>query len=233
MNRMARIGLPLFAGGAALAIGLYASGVQTSAPAEAAVGVAIPAPARGAAESGNRAVAVLAGGCFWGVEGVFEHVDGVVSVEAGYAGGRSGDANYEAVSAGRTAHAEAVRITYDPRRVSYAQLLHIFFSVAHDPTQLNRQGPDQGRQYRTAIFPQNGQQRAAAAAYIQQLGASGRFRSRIATTLEGGGFWAAEAYHQNFMRRNPRHGYIVMHDAPKLRDLRATFPRLYSGRPAA
>jgi peptide-methionine (S)-S-oxide reductase len=231
MRRMSRIALPLLGGAAALAVGLYAAGVQTSAPAQAAA-VVIPAPATAAAEAGNRAVAIFAAGCFWGIEGVFEHVTGVVSVEAGYAGGSHAEANYEAVGSGRTGHAEAVRITYDPRRVSYAQLLHVLFSVAHDPTQLNRQGPDHGRQYRSAIFPQSAQQRNAAAAYIRQLGASGRFRARIVTSLENGGFWPAEAYHQNFMRRNPRHGYIVVHDAPKLRDLRATFPRLYTDRAA-
>jgi peptide-methionine (S)-S-oxide reductase len=226
-----KIGLPL-AAGAALAIGLYAFGVQPSAPAEAAA-VTIPAPAADANESGSSAVAVLAGGCFWGVEGVFEHVAGVRKVEAGYAGGSAGDANYEAVGGGRTGHAEAVRIEYDPRVVSYGRLLQIYFSVAHDPTQLNRQGPDTGRQYRSAIFPQNDDQRRVAAAYIEQLGQARRFRSRIVTSLEGGDFHAAEDYHQDFMRRNPRHGYIVMHDAPKLRDLRATFPNLVTSRPSA
>jgi peptide-methionine (S)-S-oxide reductase len=228
---MAKFAIPLLAGGAALAVGIYGAGVQTAAPAAAAAAaVTIPAPTRNAAESGTRAVAVLAGGCFWGVEGVYEHVEGVISVEAGYAGGTRGDASYDRVSAGRTDHAEAVRITYDPRRISYGQLLHIFFSVVHDPTQLNRQGPDHGRHYRSAIFPQNPQQREAASAYIAQLRAARRFGGNIVTTLEGGGFWPAEAYHQNFMRRNPQHGYIVMHDAPKLRDLRATFPRLYTAR---
>jgi peptide-methionine (S)-S-oxide reductase len=233
MRRAAKLAFPLLAGGAALAAGLYGAGVQTSAPVAAAASIAIPAPARDAGESGSRAVAVLAGGCFWGVEGVYEHVEGVISVEAGYAGGTRADATYEQVSRGRTDHAEAVRITYDPRRISYGQLLHIFFSVAHDPTQLNRQGPDVGRHYRSAIFPQNAQQRQAASAYIAQLGASRSFRGSIVTRLESGGFWPAEAYHQNFMRRNPTHGYIVMHDAPKLRDLRASFPRLFSSRPAA
>jgi peptide-methionine (S)-S-oxide reductase len=220
------------AGAAALAIGLTAFGLQPSpAPAEAAV--AIPAPATDAREPGAQAVAVLAGGCFWGVEGVFEHVAGVRSVSAGYAGGARGEASYDAVSAGRTNHAEAVRIVYDPRRVSYGTLLRIFFSVAHDPTQLDRQGPDRGRQYRSAIFPQNAEQRRVAAAYVQQLGQAHRFLRPIVTRLEGGGFFPAEAYHQDFMRRNPRHPYIVAHDAPKLRDLRATFPALYSSAPAA
>lgn len=225
----------LLAGGAALAIPFIASTVDRAAPesAIAAAAVAIPPPTGNAAEPGSRAVAVFAAGCFWGVEGVFEHVAGVVRVEAGYAGGRASDANYDAVSAGRTQHAEAVRITYDPRRISYAQLLHILFAVAHDPTQLNRQGPDHGRQYRSAIFPQTARQRAAATAYIGQLRRAGSFRAPIVTTLESGGFWSAEPYHQDFMRRNPRHAYIVAHDAPKLRHLRSAFPLLYTGRPAA
>jgi peptide-methionine (S)-S-oxide reductase len=214
-------------------IGLAAlTGVQPgAAPAHAAV--AIPAPAVDASERGGSAVAVLAGGCFWGVEGVFEHVAGVRSVASGYAGGGAGDARYDAVSAGRTAHAEAVRIVYDPRVISYGRLLQIYFSVAHDPTQLNRQGPDHGRQYRSAIFPQNAEQRRVASAYIQQLTQARRFGSRIVTSLEGGGFFPAEAYHQDFMRKNPRHPYIVAHDEPKLRDLRTTFPRLFSARPSA
>jgi peptide-methionine (S)-S-oxide reductase len=228
-----KIILSALAASAALAVGLYASGVQVSTPAEAAAAVSIPAPAADIKEAGGQAVAVFAGGCFWGVEGVFEHVAGVKKVEAGYAGGGGGDANYDAVSGGRTKHAEAVRIVYDPAKVSYGKLLHIFFSVAHDPTQLNRQGPDRGPQYRSAIFPQSAQQRQAATAYIDQLGRSGRFRSKVVTTMEQGRFHAAEAYHQDFMRRNPRHGYIVAHDAPKLQSLRTTFPRLYSGKPSA
>jgi peptide-methionine (S)-S-oxide reductase len=229
MNSKMKIALSAFAASAALVAGLYAAGVQSSAPAAAATTTVIPAPA----EPGGEAVAVFAGGCFWGVEGVFEHVAGVKKVESGYAGGGRGDANYDAVSGGRTRHAEVVRIVYDPRKVSYGRLLHVFFSVAHDPTQLNRQGPDTGPQYRSAIFPQSGEQRQAASAYIDQLGRSGKFKSRIVTKLEQGAFHPAEAYHQDFMRRNPRHGYIVAHDAPKLRALRATFPRLYSARPAA
>ncbi|HEY0116010.1 MAG TPA: peptide-methionine (S)-S-oxide reductase MsrA [Allosphingosinicella sp.] len=226
-----KIGLSTAAGGAALAVMLYASGLQPAAQAQAAV--TIPAPAADANERGTSAVAVFAGGCFWGIEGVFEHVAGVRSVASGYAGGAAGDARYDSVSAGRTNHAEAVRIVYDPRAVSYGRLLQIFFSVAHDPTQLNRQGPDSGRQYRSAIFPQNAEQRRVASAYIAQLTQARRFRSRIVTALEGGGFFPAEAYHQDFMRRNPRHPYIVAHDAPKVRDLRATFPRLVSNRPSA
>lgn len=215
---------------AAIALLLAASMLRPAAEAEAAV--IIPAPAADANERGQSAVAILAGGCFWGVEGVFEHVRGVRSVQAGYAGGRAADANYQAIGGGRTNHAEAVRIVYDPSVISYGRLLQIFFSVVHDPTQLNRQGPDRGPQYRSAIFPQNREQRRVAAAYLAQLGQSGRFATPIVTRIESGGFWPAEAYHQDFMRRNPRHSYIVAHDAPKLRDLRETFPRLYAERPA-
>lgn len=227
-----KIGLSATALTAVMAVGFYASGVPAPEPAAAAA-VPIPAPSGSTSEAGDRAVAVFAGGCFWGVEGVFEHVAGVKQVEAGYAGGGADDADYDTVSSGRTRHAEAVRVTYDPRQISYAQLLHIFFSVAHDPTQLNRQGPDHGPQYRSAIYPQSDVQRQAATAYIAELGRSGRFRSRIVTALETGTFYPAEPYHQDFMRRNPTHGYIVAHDAPKLRDLRATFPRLFTDRPAA
>ena len=216
---------------AAIGVGLYAAGLQPMRPADAAV--AIPAPANDVTARGSSATAVLAGGCFWGIEGVFENVAGVRSVTAGYAGGSADAATYDSVSGGRSGHAEAVRIVYDPRTVSYGTLLRIFFSVAHDPTQLNRQGPDHGPQYRSAIFPQNAEQRRVAAAYIQQLRAARRFQRPIVTAIESGGFFPAEAYHQDFMRRNPRHPYIVANDAPKLRDLRATFPRLLAARPSA
>ena len=228
---MQRLILSAMMASAAVVALLFASGVQNSLPAHAAV--VIPAPASDVQARGNSATAVLAGGCFWGVEGVFEHVAGVRSVTAGYAGGRAGDADYASESGGRTGHAEAVRIVYDPRVVSYGRLLHIFFSVAHDPTQLNRQGPDHGPQYRSAIFPQDAEQRRVASAYVAQLGRTGRFGRPIVTRIESGGFWAAEAYHQDYMRRNPRSPYIIAHDAPKLRDLRATFPRLLAARPAA
>ena len=227
---MARIGLTGLLGVAAAAIGLYGSGVPSSPPAEAAV--TIPASATDAAEPGTEAVAILAGGCFWGLEGVYEHVAGVRSVTSGFAGGDASDADYDRVSGGGTRHAEVVRIVYNPRIISYAHLLRIFFSVAHDPTQLNRQGPDRGPQYRSAIFPQNAEQRRVAAAYVDQLGRARRFNGRIVTRIETGAFFPADEHHQNFMRRNPRHPYIVVNDAPKLRDFRATFPRLYTARPA-
>jgi len=171
--------------------------------------------------------AVLAGGCFWGMEGVFEHVKGVRNVISGYAGGSAADANYSAVSSERTGHAESVRITYDPGQISYGQLLAIYAGVAHDPTQLNRQGPDTGPSYRSAIFPQNAAQRRAAEAFLAHLRASGRFRKPVVTTIETGNFYPAESEHQNFMRLNPRYPYIVVNDAPKVAKLKQTYPQLW------
>jgi peptide-methionine (S)-S-oxide reductase len=170
--------------------------------------------------------AVLAGGCFWGMEAVFEHVKGVSDVVSGYAGGTAANARYEAADSG---HAEAVRITYDPRQVSYAQLLQIFFAVAHDPTQVDRQGPDVGRSYRSAIFPQNGAQAAQAKTFIARLNASHAYKSPIATGIERGGFWPAESYHQDFARKNPYHPYIVVNDRPKVAALKRRYPALYRG----
>jgi len=171
--------------------------------------------------------AVLAGGCFWGVEGVFEHVKGVREVVSGYAGGNRSQASYEMVSSGRSGHAEAVRIRFDPRQVSYGQLLTIYFKVAHDPTQLNRQGPDHGPQYRSAIFTANPEQQRTARETISQLSRSRRFPQPIVTQVVPlQGFYPAEAYHQNFMARNPLHPYIVIHDQPKLARLRALFPSM-------
>ena len=168
--------------------------------------------------------AVLAGGCFWGMEAVFEHVKGVRNVVSGYAGGAAHDATYDKVSGERTKHAEAIRISYDPRQISYAQLLRIYFSVAHDPTQVNRQGPDVGPSYRSAIFPQNDAQRRIAATFISQLRAG---KHAIATRIESGPFFAAETYHQDFMRKNPMHPYILVHDRPKLAKLKRRYPELW------
>ena len=187
----------------------------------------LPPPTNDIPASVASQTAVLAGGCFWGVEAVFEHVKGVRSVESGYAGGDSGSANYQAVGSGRTDHAEAVRIRFDPRQVSYGTLLRLFFSVAHDPTQLNRQGPDVGKSYRSAIFPQSTEQRAVAAAYIAQLGKAGRFNRPIVTRIESGSFYRAESYHQDFMRRNPTHPYILAHDRPKILALKRAAPGFY------
>lgn len=166
--------------------------------------------------------AVLAGGCFWGVEAVFEHVKGVKDVVSGFAGGSAKDAKYDRVSSERTAHAEAVRITFDPRQVSYFDLLKIYFTVAHDPTQVNRQGPDVGPSYRSAIFPQNAEQRAIATRAIAGLRGRGK---PIATKIESGRFYPAETYHQDFVRKNPDHGYVVVNDLPKLAKLKREYPQ--------
>ena len=199
----------------------------------AGAGVQLPAPAVDvAAGSDTSAVAVLAGGCFWGVQAVFQHLDGVVSAVSGYAGGDESSATYDAVSSGRTGHAESVRITYDPRRVSYGQILQVFFSVAHDPTQLNRQGPDRGPQYRTTIFPENSEQADVARAYIAQLDRVDVFDRPIVTTIEADRpFYRAEQYHQDFLERNPLNPYIVVHDLPKLKELEKLFPQRYRETP--
>ena len=198
------------------------------APAGAERAVPVPMPAKELAAAPGLQPAVFAGGCFWGVEAVFEQVRGVKSVVSGYAGGAKGTATYDQVSTERTGHAEAVRITYDPRQVSYGTLLRIFFSVAHDPTQVGGQGPDSGPSYRSAIFPQTPGQRTVAAAYIQQLSAARTFPRPLTTRLETGGFFPAEAFHQDFARRNPTHPYIVRWDKPKVAALRAGFPALIS-----
>lgn len=174
------------------------------------------------------AVAVLAGGCFWGLEGVFEHVAGVKDVVSGYAGGARATARYEIVGSGLTGHAEAVRITYDPSKLSYGQLLRVYFSVATDPTQLNRQGPDTGSQYRGTIFAQDAGQAKIAAAYVAQL--KPVFSRPVVTTIETGeAFYPAEAYHQDYLRRNPEQPYIVVNDQPKVAALQKLFPALWRG----
>ena len=210
-----------------IAVGAVVAGVLGFAPSMAAErAVPIPVAAKDVPATPGLQTAVLAGGCFWGMEAVFEHVRGVKDVVSGFAGGAKGDATYDRVSTERTGHAEAIRITYDPRQVSYATLLRVYFSVAHDPTQVGGQGPDRGPSYRSAIFPQNPGQRAAAAAYIAQLGAAKAFPRPITTRVEGGSFFPAEAYHQNFFDRNPTHPYIVTWDKPKLAAFRAGFPKL-------
>jgi peptide-methionine (S)-S-oxide reductase len=195
--------------------------------------VIIPAPAfdENRSDTSSSATAVLAGGCFWGVQGVFQHVDGVLKAVSGYAGGSAADAKYELVGTGNTGHAEAVHISYDPAKITYGQLLQIFFSVVHDPTQLNRQGPDHGPQYRSTIFVENAQQREIAARYVAQLEAAKVYPQKIVTTLEEAPFYAAEAYHQDFLERNPTHPYIAYHDLPKVRDLRSVFPSVYRVEP--
>jgi len=181
------------------------------------------------AKSAGLQTAVFAGGCFWGVEAVFEHVKGVRDVVSGYAGGKAADAHYEIIGSGLTGHAESVRVTFDPKQVSYGQLLKVFFSVAHDPTQLNRQGPDRGSQYRSAIFYSDAAQKGTAQAYIAQMSAAGTFgKDSIVTQLSPlKAFYPAESYHQDFARLNPTHPYIVVHDAPKVARLKARYPQLY------
>ena len=188
--------------------------------------VAIPAAARDVPAAPGMQTAVFAGGCFWGLEAVFEGVKGVRQVVNGYAGGTRATATYDQVSSERTRHAEAIRITYDPAQISYGQLLRVFFSVAHDPTQVDGQYPDSGTSYRSAIFPTTPEQRAVAAAYIAQLDKVRAYRKPIATRLEGGQFFPAEAYHQDFARRNPSHPYITRWDKPKVAAFRAAFPAL-------
>ncbi|MCA1625279.1 MAG: peptide-methionine (S)-S-oxide reductase MsrA [Acidobacteria bacterium] len=172
--------------------------------------------------------AVFAGGCFWGVEAVFEHVKGVSDVTSGYSGGTAKTADYEMVSAGKTGHAEAVKITFDPSQVSYEQLLKVFFSVAHDPTELNRQGPDIGKQYRSAIFYSNEEQKRLAESYIAELTKAKTFKRPIVTQIVAlDTYYQAEDYHQNYLVRHPNESYIVIHDKPKLKNLRKQFPDLY------
>jgi len=188
--------------------------------------VPIPVAAKDVPKTPGLQTAVLAGGCFWGMEAVFERVKGVRNVTAGYAGGTVNSATYDQVSTETTGHAEAVKVVFDPSQVSYATLLRVYFSIAHDPTELNRQGPDSGPSYRSAIFPQSPQQRAVAAAYIVQLGKAHVFPAPIVTKLESGGFYPAEAYHQNFYDRNPTNPYIVRWDKPKVAGFKAGFPSL-------
>jgi peptide-methionine (S)-S-oxide reductase len=182
-----------------------------------------------AAAAPRTETAVFAGGCFWGMEAVFEHVKGVTDVVSGYAGGGPKDANYESVSSERTGHAEAVRIVYDPARISYPQLLQIFFTVAHDPTEVNRQGPDVGTSYRSAIFPQSPQQAQLARAFIAKVNAAHIYKKPVATRVESGGFYPAEAYHQHFYDKHPFYPYIVFNDKPKVAALKAKYPSIFKG----
>ncbi len=197
-------------------------------PAMAETTVRAPAALVKSQDVGKRETAVFAGGCFWGVEAVFSHVKGVASAVSGYSGGTPSTANYEAVSGGDTGHAEAVRVTWDPSVVRYDQLLQIYFSVITDPTLLNRQGPDTGTQYRSALVPLNAEQARVAKAYVAQLGKAGLWSRPIVTRIEPyRGFYPAEAYHQDFAARNPDYGYIVRWDAPKVVAFQKTYPGLY------
>jgi len=190
----------------------------------------LPDPAIDAplAKSAGEQTAVVAGGCFWGVQAVFEHVRGVKAAVAGYSGGSAAQANYAAVSGGNTGHAESVKIVYDPATISYGKLLKIFFSVAHDPTELDRQGPDVGKQYRSAVFFADGQQRQIAAAYVSELERAKVFASPIVTHVDTlSGFYPAEDYHQHYVARHPGDLYVVVNDLPKLAQLQSKFPSLY------
>jgi peptide-methionine (S)-S-oxide reductase len=202
-------------------------------PVAADSAVVLPLPAVDALPGqSTSAVVVLAGGCFWGVQGVFQHVKGVTNAVSGYAGGEQKTAQYETVGSGRTGHAESVQVTYDPRQISYGRLLQIFFSVVHDPTQLNRQGPDSGTQYRSAIFPINAEQADVAKAYIAQLDQMHVFKKPIVTKIEPDhAFYPAEKYHQDFLTRNPKYPYIVVNDLPKVEDLKRFFTELYRASP--
>ena len=214
---------------ALLAIPAAVVGLSTRAGAGRGVAIAAPAVnAPRAAAGATSDTAVFAGGCFWGIEAVYEHLVGVTSAESGYAGGSVASPTYEQVSAGSTGHAEAVRVVYDPSRISYGQLLHVFFSVAHDPTQLNRQGPDVGTQYRSALFYRTPEQRRIAEAYVAQLGAAKTFGRPIVTEIVPlRAFYVAEAYHQDYLVNHPNQPYIVIHDKPKLAALRKQFANIY------
>ncbi|QEI07854.1 peptide-methionine (S)-S-oxide reductase MsrA [Pigmentiphaga aceris] len=194
----------------------------------------IPSPSDDvvATSGAKEAVAVIAGGCFWGVQAVYQHVKGVRNAVSGYAGGDAKTANYDAIGSGRTGHAEAVKISYDPSQVSYGTLLQIFFSVVHNPTELNRQGPDTGTQYRSTIFPVDAEQRRVAERYIAQLDQTKLFRQKIATTIEPDKvFYPADDYHQDFLVRHPNHPYIVINDQPKIEQLKKVFPAQYQDKP--
>jgi peptide-methionine (S)-S-oxide reductase len=205
-------------------------GLMLSAGASDTAPVALPNPVvdEATAQKGGQETLVLAGGCFWGVQAVFQHIKGVISATAGYSGGASSTAEYEVVSTGRTGHAESVKIVYDPSKITYGQLLKVFFSVAHDPTQLNRQGPDEGTQYRSVIFYNSDEQRRVAQAYIAQLDQSGAFPRAIVTQVVAlKAFYPAEAYHQNYATLHPNNLYIKYNDLPKVAHLQQEFPNLY------
>ena len=212
-----------------LAIGLHFGMAGAAEPP-----VVIPVPAVDEPAAGRHTeTAVFAGGCFWGVQGVFQHVKGVTNAVSGYSGGEKKTAQYEVVSTGQTGHAESVQVTFDPAQVSYGKLLQVYFSVAHNPTELNFQGPDHGTQYRSALFPLDDGQRKVAKDYIAQLDAAKVFKKPIVTTLEPfKGFYPAEGYHQNFLTLNPDYPYIVYNDLPKVADLKRVFPAQYADKPA-
>jgi peptide-methionine (S)-S-oxide reductase len=216
---------------AAVVLGLAAS-LRLSSPIAAEQPRAMPAPVVDEPSGAASAVAVFAGGCFWGVQGVFQHVKGVTNAVSGYSGGEKDTAQYETVSTGATGHAESVKVTFDPRQVSYGRLLQIYFSVAHDPTELNRQGPDTGTQYRSEIFAANPDQARIAKKYISQLDKAGAFGAPIVTKVSAlKAFYPAEGYHQDFLTLNPNYPYIAINDLPKIEALRQLFPDAYRSDP--
>ncbi len=207
--------------------------VGYAAPSAAETSRRVPPPAADITAAAKTETAVFAGGCFWGVQGVFQHVKGVSNAASGYAGGDASTAHYEDVGSGRTGHAEAVRITYDPQQVSYGRLLQIYFSVAHDPTELNRQGPDSGTQYRSTIFAQNADQARVAKEYIAQLNQTKSYGKPLATTVElSKPFYAAEDYHQDYLVQHPNQPYIAINDLPKIAGLQKLFPEMYKATPS-
>ncbi len=222
------LSLPL----AGLTLGAAALALWQAPALSAEEAVKIPPPALDEKATAGTEKAVFAGGCFWGVQGVFQHVKGVRQAVSGYAGGAGKDAEYETVGTGATGHAESVEITYDPSQVTYGQLLQVYFSVAHNPTELNYQGPDRGTQYRSTVFAQNAEQKQITERYIAQLDKARLFSGPIVTTIETGkAFYPAEDYHQDFLTRNPTYPYIVYNDLPKIENLKTLFPTLYSDKP--
>jgi peptide-methionine (S)-S-oxide reductase len=227
MNTWKRRAVAALGAGCILLIVLGALGELAASAAEQSVGIPPPAVDNSKA-AGPMQTAVVAGGCFWGVQAVFQHLNGVQRALSGYAGGDRATAQYETVSSGQTGHAESVQITFDPNVVSYGQILQVFFSVAHDPTQLNRQGPDAGKQYRSAIFYTDDKQKEIATAYIAQLDKAGLFGKPIVTRVDKlKGFYAAEGYHQDYLLKHPTQPYIVFNDQPKVRNFQRTLPDLY------
>jgi peptide-methionine (S)-S-oxide reductase len=220
----------LVAGGLLGLLGVALIGNVTSGAEEPRL---VPAALHDVTEANGTQTAVFAGGCFWGVQGVFQHVEGIINATSGYAGGSAETATYELTETGNTGHAEAVQVVFDPQKVSYGTLLQIFFSAIHDPTQVDRQGPDVGTQYRSALFPVNEEQAKVASDYIKQLETAEVFKAKIATTIElGKPFYKAEAYHQDFMANNPAHPYIQVNERPKIENLKRFFPQFYQEKPA-
>ena len=227
-----RVGVGKQLAGLTLAVVAAGYGAVPAHATESAVVVPAPTVDVAAPSGSEMQTAVFAGGCFWGVQGVFQHVAGVKSAVSGYAGGSAATATYSQVGRGSTGHAESVRVVYDPKTISYGRLLQIYFSVAHDPTELNRQGPDSGTQYRSTIFPTDAEQARIARSYIAQLDRSKPFGKMLATTVEPlKAFYPAEAYHQDFLTLNPRYPYIVVNDLPKIENLKRLFPAVYQEKP--